>query len=247
MPIRPSDSTSLAIESGNPGDPTSTRWQPISSVGFSFASRTASSNASPVAMIVAAVRMPLRCASTIPSFTSRVKPKSSAFTTSLRMKIQPKLRAGTLEQSQFNMQKFLWVRAEILKQPMQLAGGAVERLIKRRIVHQQPDGSLAAVDFIKQRIHPLQRRAQLIMQIAVVHQRADRSLSRIDGVDGPLNSRDRFSQIADGGAGVVIHGRVFDQLADRALSLLDSIHQRSHARQSAAQIIVERVIVDQFR
>ena len=46
--------------------PTSTRWQPTSSEGFSLARRTASSNAAPVAISVVAVRMPSRCASTIP-------------------------------------------------------------------------------------------------------------------------------------------------------------------------------------
>ena len=62
--------------------PTSTRWQPTSSVGVSRARRTASSKAAPLAISVVAVTMPRRCASTMPSFTSAVNPKSSAFTTS---------------------------------------------------------------------------------------------------------------------------------------------------------------------
>ena len=70
----------LPVTSDRP--PTSTRWQPISSLGVSRARRTASSNASPLAISVAAVRMPRRCASTIPALTSGVKPKSSALTTS---------------------------------------------------------------------------------------------------------------------------------------------------------------------
>ena len=42
----------------------------------------------PFAISVVAVSMPLRCASMIPEFTSRVKPKSSALTTS-RFKTAP--------------------------------------------------------------------------------------------------------------------------------------------------------------
>ena len=63
--------------SGRPPAPGGT---PISSEGTSRASRTASSNAAPFAIRVVAVRMPRRCASTMPSFTSGVKPKSSALT-----------------------------------------------------------------------------------------------------------------------------------------------------------------------
>ena len=60
----PSAAADRRVSSDRP--PISTRWQPISSVGVSRARRTASSNASPLAISVVAVRMPRRCASTMP-------------------------------------------------------------------------------------------------------------------------------------------------------------------------------------
>ena len=77
--------------------PISTRWQPMSSVGVSRARPRALSKASPFAISVVAVRMPSRCASTMPWFTSPVKPKSSALTTSCfrALKTGPAGSSGT--------------------------------------------------------------------------------------------------------------------------------------------------------
>ena len=58
--------------------PTSTKWHPTPSVGLAKACVMARSNAGAVAMRVALVKIPSRCARMIPSFTPRVKPKSSA-------------------------------------------------------------------------------------------------------------------------------------------------------------------------
>src|ERR1700682_1418583 len=106
-------------------------------------------------MSVVEVRIPLRCAWTIPRFTSRVKPKSSALTTSLR----------TLENGELDAQELPWVRPEILHQAINFAGGAVQVLIQRRIHQQLPNGSLAVVDFIEQHIQPAHGGLQLIVQI----------------------------------------------------------------------------------
>jgi hypothetical protein len=72
-----SEGTSPGAETALP--PTNTRWHPTPRLGTARARSTASSNASPLAIRVALVRMPSRCARTIPSFTPRVNPKSSAF------------------------------------------------------------------------------------------------------------------------------------------------------------------------
>lgn len=59
--------------------PTRTKWHPMPNRGCCFARTTASSNAGPLAINVVLVRIPSRWARIMPSFTPRVRPKSSAF------------------------------------------------------------------------------------------------------------------------------------------------------------------------
>src|SRR5580698_4479983 len=113
---------------GYGGSPTSTRWHPTSSVGFSFASRTASSNAAPQAISVVDVRIPSRCASMIPRFTSGVKPKSSALTI--------RVRTAQLEEPDLDVQKLLGIGAEILQQALSLPHDATQILRRCRIVQE---------------------------------------------------------------------------------------------------------------
>src|SRR5579863_7585917 len=197
---------SCGMVMGNGGSPTKTKCTPISSAGFSRARATASSNAAPVAMSVVAVRMPLRCASTIPRFTSRVKPKSSALTTSLR----------TSEQAELDAQELLGIGAEIFHQAVDFTRGAVEILIKRRIHQQLPERALAVVDFVQQRVKAAHGGLQLIMQIIAAEQLAG-------GAFTLLEAGQYSSQISDGGARIVVESGVFHQLADRAIALLDAV------------------------
>src|SRR6476620_7308599 len=145
---------------GNGGSPTRTRWTPISSAGFSRARPTASSNAAPVAMSVVDVRMPLRWASTIPRFTSRVKPKSSAFTTSLR----------TSEQAELDAQELLGIGAEVLHQAVDLTCSAVKVLIQRRVHQQLSDGALPIVDLVEKGVQPAHGGLELFVQFVAAEQ-----------------------------------------------------------------------------
>src|ERR1700685_4152227 len=147
-------------------------------------------------MSVVAVRMPLRCASTIPRFTSRVKPKSSALTTSWR----------TLENGELDAQELLGIGAEILHQTVDLARGAVEILIERRVHQQLPERSLAVVDLIEQRVQAAHGGLELIVQIVAREQLAGGTLSLVE-------AREQLPHIGDGGAGVVIKRGVLQELA----------------------------------
>src|ERR1700681_1548135 len=195
---------------------------PISSEGLSRAIRTASSNAAPVAMSVVAVRIPLQCAWTIPWFTSRVQPKSSALTTSLR----------TLENGELNAQELPWVRPEILHQAIYLAGGAVQILVERWIHQQLSNGSLAAVDFIEQHIQAAHGGLQLIVQVVALEQFAHRALPLV-------YSGQHLPHVGDGGSGVFIKRRVLQQFAERSVTLLQAVSQCIHASQRPPQIGVE--------
>src|SRR5437016_2593233 len=170
---------------GNGGAPTSTRWQPMSKVGFSLASRTASSNAGPVAISVVAVRMPLRCASTIPWLTSRVKPKSSALTISRR----------TLEQAELDAQELLGIRPEILHQPAHFNHGAIERLIQRRIIEQLRNGSVSGADLVDQCIYAAHGRLELVVKIVALEQLARGALTRVEAGEQLADVRDGASKI----------------------------------------------------
>src|SRR5206468_8170413 len=79
---QPFVSTSDRISEGGATErpPTATRWQPTPSLGLASAISTASSKASPFAISVSLVRMPLLNARRMPALTPRVKPKSSALT-----------------------------------------------------------------------------------------------------------------------------------------------------------------------
>src|SRR5579872_2722520 len=138
-------------------------------------------------MSVVDVRMPFRCASTIPRFTSRVKPKSSALTTSLR----------TSEQAELDTQELLGVGAEILHQAVDLAGGAVEILIQRRIYQQLSDSALAVVDFIQQGVQATHSGLELIVQIVALQQLASGALPLVE-------ARKQLPNIGNRSAGVVI-------------------------------------------
>src|SRR5579862_7208488 len=146
-------------------------------------------------MSVVEVRMPLRCASTMPRFTSRVKPKSSALTTSLR----------TSEEAELDAQELLGVGAEILHQAVHLARRAVEILVKRRVYQQLPKRSLAIVDLIEQRVQTTDGGLQLIMQIIAAEQLAGGAFTLLEAAQYP-------SQIANGGARVVVKSGVLHQL-----------------------------------
>src|SRR2546429_473062 len=139
----------------------STRWHPISSEGVSRASRRASSKASPFAISVVAVRMPSWCASTIPRFTSRVKPKSSALTTSnLRL-----LKTTFSEYRQPDGEKFLRIGVHFLDQRLDLLRSAAHRIVQLRIHQKLPKRALAGVDLVHGAV---QLRHQLI-QTPVQH------------------------------------------------------------------------------
>ncbi len=97
---------------------------------------------SPFAISVVDVRTPLRCASTIPAFTSRVNPKSSALMIS-----RFKLRRSAAEWSRTSSD---WLGS--LQSVMQLAHGAVGFVIELRIHEQLADRALAGVHLVDGRV-----------------------------------------------------------------------------------------------
>src|SRR3954469_24592888 len=83
----------------------------------------------------------------MPEFTSFVKPKSSALTTS-----NLRLDTYSLKDGQFNAQKLFGVCSEILKKLVQFAGSAVERIVQLWVNQQLTDGALPRVDLVKSNV-----------------------------------------------------------------------------------------------
>src|SRR5579872_2000392 len=180
-------------------------------------------------MSVVEVRMPSRCASTIPRFTSRVKPKSSALTTSLR----------TSEQAELDAQKLLGVGAEILHQAVNLARGAVEVLIQRRIHQQLPERALPIVNLVEQRVQAANGGLKLIMQIVAAEQLAGGAFALLEAAQYP-------AQVANGGARVVVKSGVLHQLSDGPIAFLDAVSKIVHATQCAAKVRVKAVVMHEL-
>src|SRR5579863_449027 len=232
---------SLATVAGKGGAPTSTRWQPISSEGFSLASRTASSNATPPAISVVEVRMPSRCASIIPALTSRVKPKSSALT------IRVRTGDEALEQSEFDAQEFFRIGPEIFDQAVGFARKSVQVLEQGRIVEQPRYGSLAVAHLIQQRIQPRHGGLDFIVQLVRRQELAHRALPR-------LNSRQQLVHVAEDLAEVVVGGGILRQLTERPLAAVDPVHYFFDLRHDAVDlrhdtlnVVIQRaVIVEQL-
>ena len=155
---------------------------------------------SPLAISVVAVRMPPRCASTIPAFTSGVKPKSSAFTTSC-------FRAIKTATSRI-VRNFLGLARMSFASDWNSRVAPVKRVVQLRVHHQLPQRALAGVDLVDGAVELGDQLVQPLVQRVVLQQLARRALARIE-------VRQQAANLREGRLRLVVQRGILQQFSRR--------------------------------
>ena len=182
------------------------------------------------------MRMPWRCASTMPAFTSRVKPKSSAFTIRRMRRTfavgRTPFRTGRQLGCVRNFFGFLW---DVRQQAVQFAGDSGHRIVQLRIHHQLADGSLARIDLVDGDVDLLRDQGQLLADLFVLQQFAGCAFARVQIVQHLL----RFPMLAR--ASSAIAAGSYSSLPAVPLACCTCASMSSSALNRMADVVVKRV------
>ena len=144
----------------------------MSSVGVSRARRTASSKASPLAIRVVAVRMPL--AMRLHDALVDVRSETEI------VGVDDELFARGQNSMQPDREELLGIGPHVLGQRLEFARRAGERVVQLRVHHQLPQRALSGVDLVDGAVELGHQFVQPLVQHVVLEQLARRALAGIE-------------------------------------------------------------------